>query len=642
MKKSLSIIFSALIFTICVSVFTCAYADDAVNLETADTVVTVNETDLTYNGQPKAPAVTSVTCGGYALIQGRDYNVTYAPNINAGVGSVYVMGINGYTGTVIKNFTVAQCDFTANTNVKLSLEYSSVDYSGTALTPAVTVTYGTTVLLNGTDYTVEYSDNVNAGIASVKVTGKGNYCGSATKNFTIKKLSIAKKGRSTVSFESGKIVYNDAKVTPVVYISYDKGDGSGAQYLAQDVDFKVSFSNNNNIGVATAKITGLGNYTGTLSRNFKIYPATVTGVSVSNVTSSSLVLNWSKVSKAGGYDIVVYNESKGKFTHVAYAASGATSYKISNLSSAKTYVYKIRAYKTVDGKKYYGDYSAEASTLIKPAQVRIAAVTKSGKNLTVDWEKVNCSGYEIYYSTDKKLKKNVKKITVSPSKNTYTIKGINKSKRYYAKVRAYQEYNGKKYYGKKSSVVSSYFSNVYATYSSNYVNNANRTTNLKVASAAISGTIINPGQTFSLNNTVGPRTAAKGYKEAPVFTGSTGVENGLGGGICQVASTMFNCALRANVTITERHQHSQRVSYVPLGRDAAIYGNVEDFKWTNNTKYAIKVSMTVKDGVISCTFYTCQRAKPKDVSIKVKQSGKNFTMTRSVGGKVNYTAKSTY
>ena len=98
----------------------------------------------------------------------------------------------------------------------------------------------------------------------------------------------------------------------------------------------------------------------------------------------------------------------------------------------------------------------------------------------------------------------------------------------------------------------------------------------------------------------------------------------------------------ANLEIVERHQHSQRVSYVPLGRDAAISGNVQNFRWKNNTKYAIKIKMTVKNGVITCTFYTCEKATPKKVSLDVTQSGKKFTLKRSVKGKVNYQCSSTY
>ena len=139
-------------------------------------------------------------------------------------------------------------------------------------------------------------------------------------------------------------------------------------------------------------------------------------------------------------------------------------------------------------------------------------------------------------------------------------------------------------------MLSSYYSNVYATYYSYYVNNKNRTTNLKIASKKINGTIIQPGETFDF----------------------------------------------------ERHQHSQRVSYVPLGRDAAISGNVQNFRWKNNTKYAIKIKMTVKGGKITCTFYTCQKAKPKKVKLKVTQKGKTFTLKRSVKGKTNYSCKSKY
>lgn len=524
----------------------------------------------------------------------------------------------------------------------ISLPYTSTDYTGEAVTPSVTVAYGDIILSENKDYTVSYFDNVNSGIGKATVTGIGSYTGTVTRDFTIKKINLAGKGKASVSFDSMPIVYNGESVTPVVYVSYNKGENGGSQYLAQDVDYIVSYSNNNNITNGTVKITGIGNFTGTLTKTFKIYPATVSNVRVSDVTSTSIVINWDKVAKASGYDIAVYDEKKGDFKHVSYVSSKSSSYRITNLTPAKSYRYKIRAYKVINDKKRFGEYSIEVGTLLKPAQVKISSVTKSGKKLTIEWSKVKCSGYEVFYTTDKKFKKNIKSVYVPASKSSYVIKNINKSKRYYAKVRAYTNYNGNKRYGQKSSVVSSYFSNVYATYYSYYVNNANRTTNLKVASKAISGTIVNPGETFSLNKVVGPRTAAKGYKPAPLFTGKDSVEDGIGGGICQVASTMFNCVLKGNLAINERHQHSQRVSYVPLGRDSAIYGNIEDLKWTNNTKYAIKVEMTVKNGVITCTFYTCQKAKPKKVKLKVTQKGKNFTLKRSVDGKVNYKTSSTY
>jgi vancomycin resistance protein YoaR len=183
---------------------------------------------------------------------------------------------------------------------------------------------------------------------------------------------------------------------------------------------------------------------------------------------------------------------------------------------------------------------------------------------------------------------------------------------------------------------------VYATYTTNYVNNANRTTNLKLACKAINGTIVYPGETFSFNEVVGKRTEAKGYKNATIFTGSTGTAQGVGGGICQVASTMFNTTLIANLGIVERYQHSQRVSYCPLGRDAAIYWGSEDFRFKNNTNYPIKISMKCADGKLTATYYVSSDVSPKKVKLTVTQSGKTFTLKRSVDGKVNYTCKSTY
>ena len=240
-------------------------------------------------------------------------------------------------------------------------------------------------------------------------------------------------------------------------------------------------------------------------------------------------------------------------------------------------------------------------------------------------------------------RKELKKVKIkNPKTVKKAIKKLKKNKKYYVKVRAYTDYNGVRYYGDRSTMLSSYYSNVYATYYSYYVNNKNRTTNLKIASKKINGTIIQPGETFDFNKVVGSRTAAKGYKKAHVFTGENSTTMGLAGGICQVASTVFNTALISNVKIVERHQHSQRVSYVPLGRDAAISGNVQNFRWKNNTKYAIKIKMTVKGGKITCTFYTCQKAKPKKVKLKVTQKGKTFTLKRSVKGKTNYSCKSKY
>ncbi len=206
----------------------------------------------------------------------------------------------------------------------------------------------------------------------------------------------------------------------------------------------------------------------------------------------------------------------------------------------------------------------------------------------------------------------------------------------------WQKISGKWYFFNSSGVWTTGWNNVYASYSSDYVNNYNRTRNLELASEAIDGVVIYPGEIFDFNRIVGPRTSSKGYLPAPVFTGTTGHEDGIGGGICQVSSTIFNAVLYANLDIVERHQHSQKVYYVPFGRDAAMSGTVCNFRWKNNSDHAIKVRMNVSGGVITCTLYTVEHVSPADVSLSVSRSGNTYTLRRYVNGRCNYTTSSTY
>lgn len=118
---------------------------------------------------------------------------------------------------------------------------------------------------------------------------------------------------------------------------------------------------------------------------------------------------------------------------------------------------------------------------------------------------------------------------------------------------------------------------------------AGRTTNVKLAASHINGTILNPGDVFSYNDVVGPRTYATGFKDATVFANG-GAEDGVGGGICQVSSTLYVATLKADMEIVERRNHSLFVSYVPLGQDATVAYGAVDFRFRNNTDYPIKVA----------------------------------------------------
>lgn len=532
------------------------------------------------------------------------------------------------------SFSAYADDAKVLTDTNVTLSQQSFVYDGTAKNPAVI--YNGITLSENTDYTVKYSNNVDVGTVKATITGINDYSGIAVKEFKITPIKFDDK-KVSVSLEKSSFVYNGQSITPVVYVAYNHN------YLIQNTDFTATYSNNNAPGVATVKIKGIGNYSGSISKTYIILPEKIASVSIKKSSATSAVISWSAASKVSGYEILKFDSAKNTYVHLAHVSNSQTSYKVSSLKNSTAYYYQVRAYKTVNDKNYYGEAGNTVFTFIKPSKVKLKSVTLSKTTLKVEWKKVNCSGYEITYTTDRKFKKGLKKVKIkNPKTVKKTIKKLKKNKKYYVKVRAYTDYNGVRYYGDRSTMLSSYYSNVYATYYSYYVNNKNRTTNLKIASKKINGTIIQPGETFDFNKVVGSRTAAKGYKKAHVFTGENSTTMGLAGGICQVASTVFNTALISNVKIVERHQHSQRVSYVPLGRDAAISGNVQNFRWKNNTKYAIKIKMTVKGGKITCTFYTCQKAKPKKVKLKVTQKGKTFTLKRSVKGKTNYSCKSKY
>ena len=120
-----------------------------------------------------------------------------------------------------------------------------------------------------------------------------------------------------------------------------------------------------------------------------------------------------------------------------------------------------------------------------------------------------------------------------------------------------------------------------------------RRTNIKLAAAAINGTVVLPGETFSYNAIVGERTAEKGYQKATVYVQGEDRQE-LGGGICQLASAIYYCCLYSDLEIVERKPHRFAVTYVPYGLDATIAWGSIDYKFTNNTDYPIRIDATTK------------------------------------------------
>ena len=141
------------------------------------------------------------------------------------------------------------------------------------------------------------------------------------------------------------------------------------------------------------------------------------------------------------------------------------------------------------------------------------------------------------------------------------------------------------------------FRDVLGAFKTEHTNNPNRNTNLTLACAKINGLVLDPGETFDFNTVVGERTSAAGYKSADAYSNGETVKT-LGGGICQVSSTLYYCTLLADLEIVTRSPHSYVSSYMPMGTDATVSWGGPDFAFKNSTNYPIRIEAKVEDGFV--------------------------------------------
>lgn len=162
------------------------------------------------------------------------------------------------------------------------------------------------------------------------------------------------------------------------------------------------------------------------------------------------------------------------------------------------------------------------------------------------------------------------------------------------------------------------FPDVLGTFTTRYdATNKNRSNNISLATQKINGTVILPGETFSYNKTVGRRTAAAGFKEAGAYAGGKVIQE-IGGGICQVSSTLYNAVVYANLEITERSNHCFESSYVAAGRDATVSWGTLDFKFKNNRQYPVKIEASANSGVNKITIKGIKEEKEYEIVIQSK------------------------
>ncbi len=229
--------------------------------------ITLSQESFTYDGAEKKPAVT-VKLNGRTLKADVDYTVSYLDNIKAGMAKVIVTGKGNYTGAAQKTFTIQEAPKISIAKAVITLSQEKYTYDGAEKKPSVTVKLNGKTLKQNTDYTVAYSNNKNVGTAKVTVTGKGGYTGSAQKTFTITEAPKTSIAKATVTLSPESYAYDGAAKKPAVTVKLN------GKTLKQNTDYTVAYSNNKNVGVAKATVTGKGSYTGTVTRTFSIVAKT--------------------------------------------------------------------------------------------------------------------------------------------------------------------------------------------------------------------------------------------------------------------------------------------------------------------------------------------------------------------------------
>lgn len=164
--------------------------------------------------------------------------------------------------------------------------------------------------------------------------------------------------------------------------------------------------------------------------------------------------------------------------------------------------------------------------------------------------------------------------------------------------------------------IEEFYTDLLAEYQTNFnEQQLNRSQNIKIATTKINGTVVLPGEIFSYNDIVGYRTEAEGFKLAPMYIGGKLVD-GIGGGVCQVSSTLYNAVLYANLEVVERKGHQFLPTYINVGRDATVADGYIDFKFKNTRKYPIKIICSAQSGIVKIKIYGKKQNTECDIRIQ--------------------------
>lgn len=332
-----------------------AYEIKAIAFTEADVKVDAN---VEYAGSTVTPPIT-ITVDGKELVLGTDYIVESDDDMeNVGKKTVTITGIGNYANTapIEKTFNIVAASL-ANAKVNVY----SPEYTGAAQTAKVTsvVMNNRIILKAGVDYTVETKKATNAGTVKVTVTGKGNYKGTATGNFVIRKKDIAKASVTNIQDKTytGKAVGQTSALKVVV----------NKKRLTKDKEYTVSYSKNKAIGKASFTVKGKGNYTGTTSAySFRIFPKKAT---IAKLTAGSKRFTVQAKKLGGGVKYQIQYRVKGSKAGYTRIETKNPKKVIKGLRKGKTYTVKVRAYKKIkEGntwKMYYGAFSKAKNVKVK-------------------------------------------------------------------------------------------------------------------------------------------------------------------------------------------------------------------------------------------------------------------------------------
>lgn len=353
----------------------CGYVIQPVKqLKNIETLTYQSLAGRTYTREEIKPVV-NIKDGKSELKLGTDYTVAYQDNINIGQGIVIVEGIGSYKGTKTLKFNIVPKNINAS-NVKIS-DVGTQIYTGKVMKPSIKLTHDDKVLELGKDYMLTYKKNESMGRATVIIEGIGNYKSKKTKTFAIVPKQVVNLKAAVASYNSIRLTWD--KVSNVTgYRVYRSTNGKNFSCIATLKGSNILTYTDKNLTTgknyyykvrAYFDDTNINKrYYGVMSDIVKIKPTVgkVTIKSIVNSSAKKATLTWNKVTGATGYEIYQSESENGTYTRVKTVTSGSTlTFTKAKLESKKTYYYKMRAFRTVDGSKKYGSYSAIKNVTMK-------------------------------------------------------------------------------------------------------------------------------------------------------------------------------------------------------------------------------------------------------------------------------------